>query len=526
MKIPLYFALALLLLGATKVNAQQINPYAFGYYKDYIRFAASQFGGASRGISLAGANTAVGGEISSATANPAGLGMMSRSEFSLSPNIGFSSSSADYRLENLSEAQLKDISFETVNASRNYFNVNNLSFALHTNNTDEGSAFKGGTFAFSYARVNQFHQKIAYAGTNPDNSLIDYLLESTNGTNWSVMEDQSKEIYNVQGLAFFTYLINPDPRDTLGGRNQYFSFVPVAKTTQEETIENKGGQNHINLSYGANFNDKLFLGASLCFQSYNFTNRRTYYEKTTSTDNPLSDFTLQETLSLIGSGMNFKVGAIFRPVEQLRLGATICTNTKFSITDTYEASLAAHYNNYNFKEINGKIRVLQTETAVIQPLQFQYTMRTPWRANVGAAYFFGKRGFLSADVEYVDYKAGKFEGEADFDPDNSTILSIYRSTFNYRVGGELRAKNKYLRGGFAYYSDPYNTLFDKPKPQERMIFAGGIGFRTEKRYYDLALTYQRWEDSYAPYRINDGKNPMVSSASMRLNLTFTLGFRF
>jgi hypothetical protein len=520
------FFVAVFFASAFATQAQQINPYAFGYYQDYLRFSMSNFGGTARGIGIAGANTAVGGEFSSSASNPAGLGMMRRSEFTITPNVGFASSNSEFRLDKLSPTQLQGLNLETVNAGRNYLNVNNLGFALHINNPDETSAFKGGTFAFSYSRINQFHQKINYRGENPDNSLIDYLLESTNGTAWSVMDNQSRDIYNVQGLGYFTYLINPDPRDSLGGRNQYFSFVPVGKTLQEETIQNKGGQNQFNISYGANFNDVFFFGASLGFQSYNFTNRRTYYEQPLTAQSPLKDFVLQETLTLIGSGANFKVGFIYRPVENFRFGANITTRTNFSVTDTYEATLVAQYNNYPFKEINGKIRVLETESARILPTQFQYNMRTPWRANAGAAYFFGKRGFISADVEYIDYKSGNFTGPTDFDPDNATIKSIYRSVFNYRIGAEIRMKSKYLRGGFAYYADPFNELFDKPLKQDRKIFTLGAGLRRERRYYDLALMMQRSESYYAPYRINDGKNPLVYSKNAWLNIMFTVGFNY
>ena len=69
----------------------------------------------------------------------------------------------------------------------------------------------------------------------------------------------------------------------------------------------------------------------------------------------------------------------------------------------------------------------------------KYELRIPWRINTGATYFFGKKGFISADVEFVDHSKSHLSSN-DFSTsgDNNTISSIYKSVVNIRVGGELR----------------------------------------------------------------------------------------
>ena len=45
--------------------------------------------------------------------------------------------------------------------------------------------------------------------------------------------------------------------------------------------------------------------------------------------------------------------------------------------------------------------------------------------------------------------------KAPYKPYNEAIDAVYKGTFNFRLGGELKFKTIMARAGFAYYTSPY-----------------------------------------------------------------------
>src|SRR5690606_30912871 len=109
-----------------------------------------------------------------------------------------------------------------------------------------------------------------------------------------------------------------------------------------ESIQSKGAQNQWDFSYGASYLDKLFIGGALSLVSVRYEQRRTYSE-TAASDPAFSSLTLNDQFTTKGSGVNFRIGAIYKPVDQLRLGASIQTPTFMSLTDNYSTSLGVQY---------------------------------------------------------------------------------------------------------------------------------------------------------------------------------------
>ena len=77
----------------------QVNPNAFGYYQDALRFTQWGQYGSGRIHGLAGAGSTLGGDLSAAYLNPAGLGFYNRNQFTITPNISFNSYSTQYNGE-------------------------------------------------------------------------------------------------------------------------------------------------------------------------------------------------------------------------------------------------------------------------------------------------------------------------------------------------------------------------------------------------------------------------------------------
>ena len=74
----------------------QVQSGAFGYYKDALRFSQLNQVGTARIAGLSGSGSVLGGDMSSAILNPAGLGFYNRSQFVFTPGFNFNKLSSDF----------------------------------------------------------------------------------------------------------------------------------------------------------------------------------------------------------------------------------------------------------------------------------------------------------------------------------------------------------------------------------------------------------------------------------------------
>ncbi|MCS7018428.1 MAG: hypothetical protein RMJ87_12300 [Cytophagales bacterium] len=502
-------------------NGQNISPGALGYYNDALRFSQTRFGGTARFQGIAGANTALGADATAAFINPAGLGLLRKSEMTFS----FAGNTANTSSTFLGE-----------NTTAGNFNLNLNHLGLHFS-TDKGAegTIRGNTFAITMTRNNDFQELINYRGTNTRNSIVDYFLDRTDGrVPWSELDDELRNgIFSLEGLAYATYLINPFFRDNTT-RNSYESFVPLAPTVQAENIRRSGAQSQWNVAYGINIKDKFYLGAGIGIATLRYAQDKVYTENVINSTTPLPSgqrlplnrLELTEKNRQNGTGINANIGMIIRPNDFFRIGASLTTPTVYRITDIYEAELAVLYNNYPFTEFrNGQpvIRVLSNERARTDVIESRYTMRTPMRINGGAAFLLGKRGFVSADIEMIDYSTTRFSNpnpDFSFAGDNATISSIYRNALNIRLGAEARLGNYRLRGGYALYQNP---MRDNNDNRSRTFITFGGGIRKQDFFLDAALITNFFDSQYRVYRLPQNE-PIVNMSSSRIGLVVTAGF--
>jgi hypothetical protein len=509
-KIKILVTLCLLFCLSLGSVTAQVDPNAFGYYQDALRFSQTTFGGSARYQGIAGATTALGGDISSAYSNPAGLGFSRKSEISFTPSFNSTNATSTFQGQDTDDFKLN-------------LNFNHLGVLIASPNTNS-------SFAITFTRINNFQTRFAYEGNNEENSLIDYLLEQNDAfTPWSSLDNQIDNGYNnISGLAYATYLINPDfEADSLNNRNLYYSFVPITNTLQRETVETKGAQNQWNISYGGNYENKLYYGLSLGIQTLRYDQDKTYEEIPLETGLALNNFRLEEHLRISGAGVNISGGLIYRPTSNIRVGVNFVSPTYLRLTDRYDANINVNYNNVEFEE-NGEIRVLNNESAETDLIESTYALSTPWRANFGIAAFISKRGFISFDTEYVNYSKAKFsdpDPNFSFNADNSTIQDLYTSALNFRLGGEIRVEKLRFRAGLAYYGDPFNNPEDDID-RSKMIYTLGGGVRHQSYYFDLGFSYNQADSYYSPYTLFNGSQPQVQTQTSQVNLQFGLGMLF
>lgn len=475
-----------------------------------LLFSRIQPTGSARIMGMGGAQTSLGGDYSSAFSNPAGLGMFNKSEFTISP--GFNSS-------NINSTYLGNAGSD----SKTNLHIPGFGLVFQTEQ-DGRNGFLSGTFAVSYSRVNNFNQNVNYQGLNENTSIIDYFLQDAFGQQANTFLVGGSNFNSPTGLAYNNYLIGEKTIIDPGNNpTDYFTDVD-GKPLQKESIQTKGAQNQWSFSYGANFNDKFFIGGGVGLTSLRFQNRKTYTEG--FADGPLSNLALEENLRINGSGINATGGFIYRPIEILQIGVSYTSPTLYKITDTYNATMNTAWNNFDYFG-DGSV-ILNNENEYTDDIISEYDLRTPSKLNIGASVFFQKYGFLSADVQMVNYSGARYSSSISgisYNPENNQIKSLYQPTVNYRIGGEFRYESYRVRAGFSYMPDPFRSQQNGVSRQVTSV-SGGLGYRAKKFYLDAAVVFTQGQSTYRPYRVSSPDSPIVDLTNKTTFGMLTLGFPF
>ena len=277
------------------------------------------------------------------------------------------------------------------------------------------------------------------------------------------------------------------------------------------------------------------MGGSITIPIVSYQRSLVYSETdaTTNNNNDFKSFEYKEDFKSTGFGIGAKLGIIYKPQEFWRLGFAVHTPQAITFTDEIRASIIANTENYaGTKSENSD--ALNSGNAGIR----KYSTLTPWRAIASGSYVFREikdtrkqRAFISADIEYVNYRGARFytvdeedqAGKNYLNQVNSEVKDYYKGNFNFRVGGELKLHTWMLRLGGAYYGSPYN---DDNLKASRTVATGGLGYRNHGIFIDLAYAHTFNQDVVFPYRLNNKPNTFAEQTGSRGNIMLTVGFKF
>jgi hypothetical protein len=236
---------------------------------------------------------------------------------------------------------------------------------------------------------------------------------------------------------------------------------------------------------------------------------------------PINSFEVEENYNITASGANFGIGMIYRPVDFIQVGASLVTPTFYQFTDNYTASIKSDWNNFDYYGDGEKLN--NVNERFDEPLISEYNLSTPMRLNTGAT-FISKIGFITADIEFINYAKAKYTNDvsAGFDSENTDIKSEYQSVINYRVGGEYRYEKFRLRGGFNYLSNP---LINSSVNIGQTGFSGGFGYRDKNFFIDFTSTYTQTKGTRIPYYVSSN-SPVADQKFSYNNYIVTVGFTF
>jgi len=478
---------------------------------DALRFTNKKFGSTAKSMSIAGAVGSLGADISSASVNPAGLAQFKKGEFSFS--VGF-----------VNNKNTSTFLGNTVSDNAFKMNIPNLGlvFANSTGVKKGEKGWKNYTIAMNMARVADYNRVINFEGINTQTSLMDYFAERATNGNLTVDQLLVTEAEKAAGftsktsMAYYGFLF-----DSVGNRKYAANTSPIFHNiNQKGVLQQSGGMNEYNFSLAGNYNDIVYLGATISYTSVKFKETRTHSEsndpKNTGTYS-IDNFNYSENLNTTGGGFSGRLGIIVKAHDYLRLGASLQTPQIINLNDEYDFGLNSTLRdgeNFNLKSKKGN---------------YSYSLVTPLRYTLSATGIAGKMGFISADIEGVDYSAMRLrsaDGNNALETANDVIRAKYTNAINYRIGGELVLKEYRLRGGYASYASP--LLVSGDNNLRSNFITGGFGIKEKDWALDLALVHTISNDVFQPYVLNDNSRPQVvaNNKFSGNNLVITITSRF
>ena len=480
--------------------------------------------GTARSVSMGGAFGALGGDISGIAINPAGIGVYTKSEIVTTMN--FTNTRTTTRLY---EGKEDDSRFK--------FSFDNIAFVgtvpLHS---DVAPLIN---FGFSYNRVQSFDRKYTMRGDFVKKSQTDYIADRVDGIPSRDLElaqepfwDRPSE-YWLGALAFGTGMISP----TTPNGTRYQSVLDGMKNP---TIDNylhvfeRGSVDSYDFNMGTTFADMLSAGLTISVTDINYNISSLYseafYEGTN--DKPAHEYEMDNQLRTDGSGWQVKAGLIFKPIQELRIGAAYHSPTWYNMTDRYSVLMDG---------FNGRPNVSsRREEGVVFT---DYKFRTPDKWVFSLAGVIAKRAIISADYELTNYGNMNLQDANGFQSSaNQDIKESFRNSSTLRLGAEFRFTPQFSgRVGYMWQQSPVKDILVNGSEDgthtaltagtithfslvgDSNYFTYGLGYRFTPHFYtDVAFVMNSRTDDLYSFAGSD-------KAELKTNMfsgLLTFGYRF
>ena len=538
-----------LLLMTVAAGAYAQNAY------DALNFSENNYEGSARTVAMGNAFTALGGDLGAVTINPAGSAVAGYSQFAITPGLTFSTSTAQ-GVSPYDDGELPY--FQKAMKSRmSRFSIPNFGLTFNWD-TGRKSGLKSFTFGFVLSKTASWDEDIYATGTNSTTSFMGQLAaEATDQYMWADQLSLQSNPYAYDDCPWKYVLgYNSNMIAPYGGDNDGDFFVGASELIfdngeialggpLEQTYGRRvtGGKYDYVFNLGANISDYLFLGMNLGINTLEY-NYDEYFKEVAV--NP-SDFEISfedgtsmcfekmrynNGYSASGTGYFAKFGFIITPIAGLRIGGAIQTPTVTTIEEKWGMS--------GFTEFTGNSA---SQTEYTPEGEFRYKLRSPMRANIGAAYTFGSFGVISADYEICNYGGMRFDGSS-YDRDyfaeiNQDILNRFGAAHSFRLGLEVKPSSSVaIRAGYNVNgcAEKTNSWGEKIDPVYTQNASFGLGFSSKGSFFaDIAARRTFVADElfmpYADYIYDaDGyvtaPTPEIRNHKSLWKMLLTVGWRF
>jgi long-subunit fatty acid transport protein len=407
--------------------------------QEHVFFWGEELGVGARAMALGGAYVGVADDYSAMYWNPSGLGQVRRMEL----NVGFNHNKVSNNATFLNTEMQGNSSVSRLNSLGFIFPVP----------TYRGSL----VFGFGFNKVRDFDNVLEVEGFNPH-------------------------------YAAFADIVVP----TYSG----WSSAVNDSLLQQESILEEGSRNQYTLSAALEMQENFYVGVSMNlirgrndygvhFVESDVRNLYSYFDESRKI---MSDLDYWEYDRAIGSDFratNFKLGILYHMGKSLRVGATMTTNTSYTVKENWSEDWKEYYDTaaeaatYNYKS------------------DWTYKIREPFSLGVGASYRLSNI-MLTAALDYKDWSQAKFLSDPPVASKsvaemNRFIRHDLSAVTTLRFGAEffipvLQAR---VRGGYFSQPSPYKNVELRPKKD---YYSAGLSFMLDKQVMmDLGYITGHWK---------------------------------
>lgn len=495
-------ACALLIGGAGALHAQYRDD------ADLLRYSMLNPSGSPRFTAMGGAFGALGANFSAVAVNPAGMGLYSRGETSLSGSITSGNGMADYYGETHRDNETK-------------VNLPEASTLWMLYNKDESKGLKRVQMGIGVNRLNDYTGAYLVSGFNPQSSYMEAVAAENYG---AIVPDGLNAIGD---LAYQAYLINGD------NATGYISTdLAYGNLNQYKRWFTNGNISEMAIALSANVADKVYVGINFGVPFVHYYYRSTLGESVPAgTTRYIQDtlafmgYELGERLSVSGAGFTFKIGVIYQALDYLRIGAWFHTPTYYTLNEDYTVDISANMEWPTDKDGNP----LPGSPSGEKYYEYKYSIQTPLRAGAALGFIIGQYGVVDVEGEIVNYNDMQLRINDDWRYEqqiNQRVKDNYQVGGVLRVGTEWRAGIGRFRAGYVFNSSPYR---DRSISQAwaNHTFSAGVGVAFGRWAIDFAVAYYLQKQNYYLYNLVDAQTyaPLVQPANLTQNkLVYNLGF--
>lgn len=521
------------LLLALPLSAQDI-------YKMEM-LSGSDLNGTARFVGMGGAMSSLGADLSTMTTNPAGIGLYRRSDISVSASVLSQPNAEEFYDRNKAQMSFDQAGFvyampvgdevRYVNFGFNYQKRRNLK---------------------SYIGINNF----ATGGLSQTQQMMD-LAYGNNG--WLDLSDGSSDRDYTTPLTlagYETYLLDGDATN---------GYSPASAERYNYKRVQYGGVHEYDFHVSMNWEDQVYVGLTFGVYDVDIHSKSLYGETGlySTTDASFGgSYAVDNLEELTGSGYDFKLGVILRPIEDspFRVGVAVHTPIFFDLTSRRNLNVAS-----TFYASDATSTEADKNYSYSLPVDNDYMIRTPWKFNISAATTVANVLAIDAEYEYRDYGSARVrypnydgwwkdnwsDGDNDYGLEQEAKKYL-KGVSTFRIGAEWRViPGAYLRLGYNYESSPfskkaflnefaegssyyYSTGTDYANLSAINRVTAGFGVRGKHWYADFAYQYQhQTADFYAFHvptqNVYDNETNALSAAKVDLNrhqALLTIGYKF
>ncbi len=533
--------------GVAAMNAQSAY--------DAETMSTADLNGTARYVGMGGALGALGADLSTMGSNPAGTGLMRSQDVSFTFGGLFTGNKGTLGEDGgRASVDQAGILFALPTGSGSVRNVNfGVNYQKRRNymsNLDQWLNLNGGSQTFQIAQMaddaylnNQFgaltYGTIPYAtkmgktdaGVDV-NDVRSKIMDSKYYHQGIILDNYKELMVGSNPLKYEEYekKFNAYDKSELGGYG-YFG-VSAKEANYRRATSGSNAQVDINLS--TNLEDRVFLGLSVGIHTSTYDRYASYYEM--GVDG--ATYQIDNKYHNSADGINVKVGAIFRPIDDspFRFGIAVHTPTWYNIRDYYTTYIGE--TGYNFD--SGDLR---------------YRFRTPWKFNFSLGHTFDNVLALGVEYEFQDLASAKYSNSygnnVDFSGSNSDVKANLRTQHTIKVGAEMKPAPAWaIRVGYNlvtagikkeantythYASDYTETDYTNWGAINRVTL--GLGYRFKGGYIDLAYQLQLQKGDFYAYDykgvdhtlVGLDSNPVITPTQItnnRSHVMATLGFKF